>query len=72
MGASKHIRTALAAKDLKMIDLYNRLHPEGDSPIQSLYNQVNRDTWKFADVEKIADLLGCDVLLVDRETGRTY
>ena len=72
MGASKHIKTALAAKELKMLDLYNGLHPSGDSPIQSLYNQVNRDTWKFSDVEKIADILGCDVLLVDRETGRKY
>ncbi len=70
MGASKHIKIALMDKDLSIKDLHEKTGT--DSPLQSLYNQFNRDTWKFADVEKLADLLGCDVLLVDRETGRKY
>ena len=70
MGATKHIKMALLDKDKSIKDLADMRG--GDSPVQTLYNQFNRDTWKFSDVEKIADLLGCDLLLVDRVTGKTY
>lgn len=70
MGATKHIKATLLYKEKSIKDLAEMIG--SGSPVQSLYNQFNRDTWKFSDVEKIADLLGCDVLLVDRETGKTY
>ncbi len=68
MGATKHIKMALMAKDKKIIDLAAELK----RPEQSLYNQLTRDTWKFADVEKIAGMLGCEVVIRDKDTGRIY
>lgn len=70
MGATKHIKMALLDKDKTIKDLHDLTGTE--SPLQSLYNQFNRDTWKYSDVERLADLIGCDVVLRDRETGKTY
>jgi predicted transcriptional regulator len=68
MGASKHIKRVLFEKDIKTADLAEKI----DKPLQSLYNQLNRDTWKFAEVEKIADCLNCDVVFIDRDTKKEY
>ena len=68
MGASKHIKLALIDKDISQKEFSAII----DKPIQSVYNQLNRDTWKYADVEKIADKIGCDVVLIDRKTGKIY
>ena len=68
MGATIHIKTALTAKDKKIKDLAAAI----EKPEQSLYNQLTRDTWKFAEVEKIAGVLGCEVVLRDKETGQIF
>ncbi len=68
MGASKHIERALFEKDLTKKQLAEML----GKPPQSMWNQFNRNTWKYSEVEKIADILGCDVVLKDRETGAEY
>jgi hypothetical protein len=70
MGATKHIKIALIDKDKSIKDLHEM--SGSSSPLQSLYNQFNRDTWKYSDVERLADFLGCDVVLRDRVTGKTY
>lgn len=72
MGATKHIKMALLDKEKTIKDIHEAVKKDDNSPLQSLYNQFNRDTWKYADVEKIADVLGCDVVLLDRVTGKTY
>ena len=54
MGATKHIKMALLDKDKTIKDLHDAVKKDDNSPLQSLYNQFNRDTWKFSDVEKIA------------------
>ena len=68
MGASKHIKRVLFEKELKTADLAERIN----KPLQSVYNQLNRDTWKYAEVETVADALGCDVVFIDRETKEIY
>lgn len=68
MGAAKHIKTALLDKELKPGALAAML---GVNP-QVFYNKLSRDTMTFSDAEKIADAIGCDVVLRDRETGKTY
>ena len=68
MGATKHIKRILFEKDIKANDFADTL----GKPPQSFYNQMGRDTWKYAEVEKIADALGCDIVFIDRETGKTY
>lgn len=68
MGATKHIKRALFEKDLRMQYIADGL----GKPLQSFYNQTQRDTWKFAEVEKIADILDCDIVFIDRKTGEKY
>lgn len=68
MGATKHIKSAMLEKDIKPGELAARL----EKIPQTFYNMLNRDTMKFSDVEKIADAMNCDVVLRDRETGKTF
>lgn len=35
-------------------------------------NKMSRNTMKFAEVEKLADELGCDIVFIDRETKKVY
>ena len=68
MGASKHIKRVLFEKDYKTADLAQKIN----KPLQSVYNQLNRDTWKYKEVEAVADALGCDVVFIDRENKKIY
>lgn len=68
MGASKHIKIAMTDKNIKPGAVASVLGYDN----QVFYNKISRDTMKFEDVEKIADVLGCDVVLVDRITKKIY
>ena len=68
MGASKHIRRVLFEKEIKTEVLANKMGKQ----LQVLYNQLSRDSWKFSEVESVADLLDCDVVFIDRKTGKQY
>lgn len=39
---------------------------------QVFKNKMSRNTMKFAEVEKIMDELGCDIVFVDRKTKKVY
>ena len=69
MGASKKIKMALLDKEIQQKELARRLGYEGKNTI---YNMMKRDNMTFAVVEKWADILGCDVVLRDRESGKIY
>lgn len=68
MGAAVHIKAAMLYKGISQINFAESV---GKIP-QTFYNQLNRDAFKWKDVEYLADKLGCDVVLVDRETGQIY
>lgn len=68
MGASRHLKAIFTDRKLKMESVANTI----GKPRQSLINQMYRDTWKFAEVEEIASKLGCDIVFIDRETGKRY
>ena len=68
MGATVHIKTAMVVKGVKSGDLAEQL----EKIPQTFYNMLNRDSMRFSEVEAIADALGCDVVLRDRETGRIF
>ena len=68
MGASKHIKRVLFEKEIKTEVLANKMGKQ----LQVLYNQLSRDSWKFSEVESVADLLDCDVVFIDRKTGQKY
>lgn len=68
MGASKQIKQVMIEKNIKVGELAGKI---GMNP-QPFSTKLYRDTMSFSDVEKIADALGCDVKLVDRETGKEF
>lgn len=68
MGASKQIKQVMLEKNIKINELANKLEMKP----QPLSTKLYRDTMSYADVEKIADVLGCDVKIVDRETGKEF
>ena len=68
MGATIHIKNAMLHKGLKSGAVAKLIGKD----TQNFYNQLNRDAMKFSEVEMIADVMGCDVMLVDRETGEAY
>lgn len=68
MGASILIKTAMLHKGMKVGDLAPLI---GFTP-QALSVKLNRDTMTFESAEKMADALGCDIVLRDRETGKIY
>lgn len=69
MGASKKIKMVLLDKGIKQKELAQMLGYKG---INSIYNMLGRDNMTFSVVEHWADLLGCDVVLRDRVTGKIY
>ena len=68
MSASKHIKIALTSKNIKPGTVADALGVDR----QVFYTKLYRDTMKYNDVEKIADVLGCDVVLIDRQTKEIY
>lgn len=38
----------------------------------AFYVKMSRNTLKFNDVEKMADILDCDIVFVDRKTKKMY
>ena len=68
MGASKHIKAALKAKKISQIEFAEL----SGKPLQTIYNTLHRDTMTYETAERYADVIGCDVVLIDRETGETY
>ena len=70
MGASKKIKQVMIEKDINVKTLSEVL--DIVSSPQALSNKLYKDNFSFSDVEKIADALGCDVKIVDRETGKEF
>ena len=68
MGSSKKLKQVMIEKNIKVGELAERI---GMKP-QPLSNKLFRDTMSYTDVEKMADALGCDVKIVDRETGKEF
>ena len=68
MLALQIIQVVMLEKNIKISDLAEKINMKP----QPLSNKLYRDTMSYSDVEKIADALGCDVKIVDRETGKTF
>ena len=68
MSAAKHLKIAMTSKDIKPGAVAASLKMDP----QAFYTKLYRDTMKYNDVEKIADAIGCDVVLIDRQTKEIY
>lgn len=63
MPGADIIRYMCKTKGITQKELAERL----GCPLQSLHNKLYRDTFPFKEVEYIADLLGFDIVAVQRE-----
>lgn len=85
MGAAKQLRMIMLDKDIKtkeFAEMYQNVPRQVDRDGKGskkvsktpnvVYNMLNRDNMTFATVEIMADILGCDIIFKDRETGKEY
>ena len=68
MGVTARFKRIMKDKHIKANDIANGT----GTSLQNIYNTFHTDKMTFATVEKIADILGCDIVFIDRETGKTY
>lgn len=68
MSAGKTIKKILVDKDMTVKKLAELM---GISP-QVLSNKLYRDTFSYSEYINIADLLGCDVKTISRDTNQEY
>lgn len=68
MGASKPIKQIMQEKNISVKDLANLLKIKP----QSMSNKLHRDAWSFSDAVQIADLLGCDIKFIVRDSGKEF
>lgn len=68
MGAAKVIKQIMYEQNVSVSQLASTL---GIQP-QSLSNKLYRDSFSFDDVVRIADILGSDVKITIRETGKEF
>ena len=67
-GIAKPLKKAMIDKEIKQKEIADIL---GVSK-QTLYNSLSNDNLTFRRAAAIADILNCDIVLIDRETGKIY
>lgn len=68
MGAAKVIKQIMYEQNVSVGQLASALGIQA----QSLSNKLYRDTFSFDEVVHIADILGSDVKIIIRETGKEF
>ena len=68
MGASKAIKQLMQEKGITVKELAAMLNINA----QSMSNKLYRDSFSYAEVVAIADLLNCDVKIIMRDTGKDF
>ena len=68
MSASKIIKQMLIERNKKVTDLAQYF----GITRQNMSNRLQRDTFSYEDMVKIADFLHCDVKIIARDTGKEF
>ena len=68
MGAAKAIKQLMHEQNISVSQLASALGIQA----QSMSNKLYRDSFSFDEVVRIADILGSDVKLIVRETGKEF
>ena len=68
MGAGKIIKQLLLERNMSVKDLAKKM----DIIPQSMSNKIYRDTFSYEEVVKIANILGCDVKIITRDTKKEF
>ncbi len=68
MGAAKAIKQLMQEQNISVSQLASALGIQA----QSMSNKLYRDSFSFDEVVRIADILGSDVKLIVRKTGKEF
>ena len=68
MGASKKIKMVMVDKGIKAQQIADGI----GAKTQYIYNALHRDNMTYQKVEMIADVLGCEIVFRDKESGKIY
>ena len=68
MGAAKVIKQLLIERNVSVKELAEKMGIQA----QSMSNKLYRDTFSYEEVEKIADILDCDIKLITRDTNKAF
>lgn len=68
MGAAKIIKQLLIERDMTVKGLAEAMEIQA----QSMSNKLYRDSFSYEEVEKIANILGCDVKIITRDTNKEF
>ena len=70
MGASKRIKQIMIEKDISVKELSQ--HLDFVSSPQALSNKLYKDNFSFSEVEKITNVLGAQVQIIIKDTGKQF
>lgn len=68
MGLKENFRKARKSKKMK----YAAIGETIGMSAQTLANTLSRDNMRTDTAQKIADALGCDLVLIDKKTGEIF
>lgn len=68
MDIRTKIKTICADKNITQKELAER---HGDA-YQTWSNKIHRNTMRFTEVDRIFEELGCELIVVDKETKKVY
>lgn len=74
MGAAKQIKQIMKDKGIMLKDFAMMYNPESKAKakVQVVSNMLTRDNLNFSTAVEMANILGCDIVFKDRETGKEY
>lgn len=68
MSGAKIIKQIMTEKDLSVKQLAEMLGINA----QSMSNKLYRDNFTFEEMDRIADMLNCDIKVIMRDTGKEF
>ena len=70
MGSSIKIKMLLAAREMTLKDLADKLEPK--TSVQNISQKMKRDNFSEKELQAIAEILNCDydVIFIMRDTGK--
>ena len=68
MSGAKMMRMVLLDKEISHAAFARKIN----KPVQTWYNILQRDAMSVKALEEFANEVGCDVVLVDRQTKKMY
>lgn len=68
MGIAKSIKVAMVDKGIRAKELAEK----SGLQTHNVYNSLNKDNMTFERASLLADALGCEIVLIDKETGKIY